>query len=457
MSDSKSRVKDLTVGSPMKLILGFALPLLGGMLFQQFYSLVDTLIVGQFLGVKALAGVGSTGSINFMIIGFCMGVTNGFAIPIAQEFGAKEYSNMRKYFAGAIYLSIVFAIVMTIVVSVFCRDILIAMQTPKDVMDYAYTYILVIFLGIPATYLYNLCSGAIRALGDSKAPVVFLIISSVVNIALDLIFIINFSMGVFGAALATVVSQLFSGILSVIYIMEKVDVLRVRRDEWKGVNKLIIGNLCKMGIPMGLQYSITAIGSVILQTAVNSLGSTYVAAMTAGSRVLMFFSSPFDALGSTMATYGGQNVGAAKPERFNPGMKSACLLGIGYSLIAFVVLYFAGSSLTGLFLEAGTKSRDVVMNLGWEYLVVNSVFYTALVFVNVVRFMIQGMGYSMLAILAGVMEMIGRSLVAFIFVPKYGFIAACFASPIAWIFADFFLWPCYFHVRKKIIRMLGRS
>lgn len=456
MSDSKSRVKDLTVGSPMKLIIGFALPLLGGLLFQQFYGLVDTLIVGQFLGVKALAGVGSTGSINFMIIGFCAGVTNGFAIPISQEFGAKEYSNMRKYFAGAIYLSIIFAVIMTVVVSMLCRDILVWMRTPEDVIGYSYTYILVIFLGIPATYLYNLCSGAIRALGDSKAPVVFLIISSVVNIALDLIFIMAFHMGVFGAALATVISQLFSGIISVIYIMEKVDVLRIRRDEWNGVTKLIIVNLCKMGIPMGLQYSITAIGSVILQTAVNTLGSTYVAAMTAGSRVLLLFSSPFDALGSTMATYGGQNVGAAKPERFNPGMKSACVLGIGYGVIACVVLCLFGGTLTGLFLEAGTKSRDLVMNLGWEYLVVNSVFYTALVFVNVVRFMIQGMGYSMLAILAGVMEMIGRSWVAFMFVPKFGFIAACFASPIAWIFADCFLWPCYFYVRKKIIRMLGR-
>ena len=454
---SRSRVKDLTVGSPMKLILGFALPLLGGMLFQQFYSLMDTLIVGQFLGVKALAGVGSTGSINFMIIGFCMGVTNGFAIPISQEFGAKEYSNMRRFFAGSIYLSVVFAAVMTVVVSFLCKDILIWMNTPEDVFQYSYTYILVIFLGIPATYLYNLASAAIRALGDSKAPVVFLIISSVVNIGLDLTFIILFKMGVFGAALATVISQLFSGILSVIYIMKKVDILRIRKEEWKAVNGPIIGTLCKMGIPMGLQYSITAIGSVILQTAVNGLGSTYVAAMTAGSRVLMFFSTPFDALGSTMATYGGQNVGAAKPERFNPGMKAACTVGIIYGFCAFIVLYFLGGNLTGLFLEAGTKSRDVVMYYGHQYLIVNSLFYTALVFVNCVRFMIQGMGYSMIAIFAGFMEMVGRSWIAFMFVSKYGFAAACFASPIAWIFADLFLWPAYFYTRKKIIRMLDKA
>lgn len=455
-SNKKSAVKDLTNGAPLQLVVSFALPLFAGMLFQQFYNLVDTLIVGRFLGVDALAGVGSTGSISFMIIGFCMGVCNGFAIPISQKFGAKDYSSMRKFFAHSIYLSIVFAAVMTILVGICCRQILTAMQTPDDIFEYAYGYIFIIFLGIPVTYLYNLLSAAIRALGDSVAPVIFLVVSSIVNIVLDLTFILNFHMGVAGAALATVISQGVSGILAILYIWKRVSILHIQKREW-ALELSYVGTLCRMGLPMGLQYSITAIGSVILQTAVNSLGSVYVASMTAGGRVLMFFECPFDALGSTMATYGGQNVGAAKPERLNKGLRDASLLGIGYSLVAFVILYFFGSTLTGLFLDSDVSSRAEVMMNGRLYLVINCAFFTALVFVNCVRFMIQGMGYSGLAILAGVMEMIGRTGVAFLLIPKVGFIGACFASPIAWIFADLFLIPAYFHVRRKVFRILKRA
>jgi len=452
----KSAVKDLTVGSPLKLIIEFAFPLFCGMLFQQFYNLVDTLIVGRFLGPLALAGVGSTGAINFMIIGFCMGVCNGFAIPISQRFGAGDYSSMRKFFSHSIYLSAVFAIVMTVIVGIFCKQILIAMQTPSDIMEYAYNYIIIIFIGIPTTYLYNLFSAAIRALGDSKAPVVFLVISSIINIVLDLIFIVNFDMGVTGASLATVISQGVSGIIAILYIVKKVELLHIKKREWE-IDLHYFGILCKMGLPMGLQYSITAIGSVVLQTAVNSLGSTYVAAMAAGGKVLIFFECPFDALGSTMATYGGQNVGAAKPERLNKGLFAASAIGIIYSLIAFVILYLFGDVFTGFFLENDVELRNEIVASGRLYLIICSAFFVFLTFVNCVRFMIQGMGYSMLAIFAGVMEMVGRVLVAFVMVPKIGFMGACFASPIAWIFADLFLIPAYFYVRKKVYDMLKKK
>ncbi len=445
-----SSAKDMTVGSPMKLILGFAVPLLFGFLFQQFYSVVDTIIVGKTLGVNALAGVGATGSVNFLVIGFCMGVCNGFAIPVAQKFGAKDYVTMRRFIANSVWLSIGFAAVMTVLVSVFCRQILTLMRTPEDIFEYAYIYILIIFIGIPATYLYNILSGIIRAIGDSKTPLAFLVISSVLNIGLDLVLIVIFQMGVAGAAVATVLSQLISGILCLIYLIYKFEILRVQKDEWK-MDLHLMGILCSMGVPMGLQYSITAIGSVILQTAVNTLGSVAVAATTAGSKVSLFFCCPYDALGSTMATYGGQNVGAKRLDRIGKGLLSCSILGIVYSIAAFVIMYFFGDKFALMFLDAG--ETEILQNARMM-LVINSAFYIPLTFVNVIRFLIQGMGYSTFAILAGVFEMVARTLAGVFLVPKFGYIGACFASPLAWIFADLFLFPAYFYVMKRLHKIL---
>lgn len=435
----------------MKLILGFSVPLLFGFLFQQFYNLVDTLIVGRFLGVDALAAVGSTGSLNFLIIGFCMGVCNGFAIPLAHRFGAGDYRAMRAFMMNGAYLAAGFAVVMTVATVVFCKPILQLMRTPENIIDGAYSYIVIIFMGIPATYLYNLISGVIRSMGDSKTPVIFLTLASVMNIALDLILIIVFGMGVAGAALATVISQAVSGIGCLLYSRKKFEILRTSEEE-RRVNASYMKTLCGMGIPMGLQYSITAIGSVILQSAVNTLGSNAVASMTAGSKIGMFFCCPFDALGSTMATYGGQNVGAKKMDRIKEGLKSCSLLGIGYSVFAFVVLFFTGEHLAMFFVESA--AADVIANVQ-TFLLINSACYIPLAFVNIVRFLIQGMGYSKFAILAGVFEMAARALVGFVFVPMFGFPAACFASPVAWIFADIFLFPAFFHVFKKTKKMLG--
>lgn len=443
--------KDMTVGSPMKLILGFSVPLLFGFLFQQFYNLMDTLIVGRFLGVDALAAVGSTGALNFLIIGFCMGICNGFALPLAHKFGAGDYRGLRAFMMNAIYLAVVFAAVMTVVTVVFCRPILKLMQTPENIIGGAYSYIVIIFIGIPVTYLYNLVAGIIRSMGDSKTPVVFLVLASVLNIMLDMVFIVGFHTGVSGAALATVISQGVSGAGCLIYSWKKFDILHPDAKE-RSVNYSYMKTLCGMGVPMGLQYSITAIGSVILQSAVNTLGSNAVASMTAGSKIGMFFCCPFDALGSTMATYGGQNVGAKKLERISAGLKSCSVLGIGYSILAFGVLALTGRHLALFFVESA--ETQVIDNV-YLFLLINSAFYIPLAFVNIVRFLIQGMGYSKFAILAGVCEMAARTLVGFIFVPIFGFPAACFASPIAWIFADAFLFPAYFHVFKKTKKMLN--
>lgn len=445
---TKDTTKKLTSGNPMSLILGFSLPLLVGMLFQQFYSLVDTIIVGKFLGVDALAAVGSTGAINFLIIGFCMGVCSGFAIPVAQRFGAGDYQSLRKYVANSVWLCILFSAVMTVIVCIFCRQILVLMQTPSNILDQAYSYIFIIFAGIPVTYLYNITAGIMRSLGDSKTPVYFLLLASGVNIVLDLVFIAFLGMGVEGAGYATVISQFASGIGCLLFMRSKFPILKMEKGDWAW-NNHCVATLCHMGVPMGLQYSITAIGSVILQTAVNNLGSDVVAAITAANRITMFIVCPFDALGSTMATYGGQNVGAKELGRVKDGLKAASLLGLAYSVIAFFILLFAGKYLLLLFLSA---DETVIMANALQFLFIQSCFYFPLALVNIVRFLIQGMGFSIFAIIAGVMEMLARSIVAFTLVPSIGFLGACFAGPSAWILADVFLIPAFFSVHKKLQR-----
>ena len=439
-------VKDMTNGSPSRHILGFAVPMLFGMLFQQFYNLVDTIIVGKTLGVEALAGVGATGSINFMIIGFCMGVCNGFVIPVAQCFGAKKPADLRKYVFNGYICSIVFAIVLTLASVIFCRRILIIMNTPADIIDHAYNYIVVIFIGIPTVFLYNMVSGVIRSLGDSKTPVVFLVLSSIINVVLDFFLILVCKMGVAGAGWATVTSQLISGLTCLIYMYKKYDILKGDKSE-RVLDRRFITNLCMNGVPMGLQYSITAIGSTILQAAVNTLGSTYVAAMTAGSKMFNFTCCPFDALGSTMATYAGQNVGAAKIKRLGQGVRSAMIIGSVYSVLSLVALYFTSDYIALLFVNA---SETTIIALTRQFILASACFYIPLTGVNVVRFCIQGMGFSVFAISAGILEMIGRAFAAIILIPSIGFMGACLASPIAWIAADAFLFPAFIHCAKKL-------
>ncbi len=439
-SKAKSAVVDMTEGPVIGHIISFALPMLLGYLFQQFYSMVDTIIVGKYIGVLALAGVGSTGAINFMVIGFCLGICAGFCIPVSQCFGAKNMHRMRRFIANSIWLSAAFAVVLTITVCAFTKDILKLMNTQDDIYEYAYLYIFIVFAGIPATILYNLSSSIIRSLGDSRTPVYFLLLSSGLNIVLDLVSILILGMGVEGPAIATVVSQLVSGLLCAVFLYKRFEIVRCSRDELK-LDLMYIRQLLVMGLPMGLQYSITAIGSVILQTAVNGLGYTAVAAVTAGSKIRMFFCTPYDALGGTMATYCGQNVGAVKLDRVRDGVLKATWIGFAYSVIGIVLMIVFGDLLCSFFVDA---DESAIISMTKYFLIVNAAFGFALTIVNVFRFAMQGMGFSGFAILAGIMEMIGRSVVAFALVPVFGYAAVCYASPVAWIFADFFLIPALF-------------
>ena len=444
--------KDLTRGSPMRLILGFGIPALFGYLFQQLYNVVDTAIVGKTLGGAALAAVGSTGSINFLVVGFCAGVCGGFSIPVAQRFGAGEEQELRRYVTNGVWLCTAIGAALTAATVLFCGAILTGMNTPADIYPRAYAYIAAIFAGLPAYFLYNFTAGVLRALGDSRTPVIWLIAASLVNIALDIVFILTFRMDVFGAALATVLAQLLAGAGCLVRMITGYPVLRMERADWR-LEKARLKELCVMGLPMGLQYSITAIGSVMIQTAVNGLGTVYVTAVTAASKVSMFICCPFDAMGCTMATYGGQNVGAKQWERLHQGVRACALLGAVYAGIALAVLCLFADPLNMLFLDAQSAP---LLPLARQYLLTSALFFFPLSLVNIVRFMIQGMGFSPLATLAGLFEMLARGGLSLL-VPVFGFTAACFASPAAWILADLFLLPAYLYCYRKLTQPGGRG
>ena len=447
---AKSAGRDLTNGSPMKLICGFLLPLLLGMLFQQFYNMVDTVVVGRFLGVNALAGVGSTGSINFLVIGFCMGVCNGFVIPVAQKYGQRDFDALRRYVANILWVSVACAAVMTLLTTLLCRNILIWMNTDDAFFYEAYNYIFVIFLGIPVVFLYNILSGIIRSLGDSRSPVYFLILSSLLNIVLDLISVTVLKLGVRGPGIATVIAQGVSGLLCLFYVARRFDLVRPRRGEWRP-DAGYIRRLCSMGLPMGLQYSVTAIGSIVLQSAVNLLGTVYVASFAAVTKVNQLFFCPFDAMGGTMATYAGQNVGAGKLDRIGRGIRACSVLGIGYAVVGCGILWLWGGEFAHLFLDNADPSQtQAIVENAQQFLSLSSLFYIPLAFVNIVRFTIQGLGFSGMAVFAGAFEMVARCIFGFVLVPAFGYLAVCFASPAAWIAADVFLFPAYFHVMKVL-------
>ena len=445
---ARTVTRDLTQGSPMKLLIGFSLPLLGGFLFQQLYSFVDTAIVGRFLGYDALAAVGSTGSLNFLINGFCMGLCSGFAIPIAQAKGAQTSTELRRFIMHSVSLCAAISIVMALITGFGSPLLLDLMNTQPELLDNAVKYIQPVFFAIPATVLYNMTAGVMRSLGDSRTPMLAIVIAALLNIVLDLLFILVFHMEVAGAAWATVISQLVSGLWCLWVLMRKFPVLKMNPED-KRIRTPFLRRLLSMGLPFGLQYSITAIGSVTVTIAVNGLGTIAVAAVTAAGKLSMLFCIVFDALASAMATFAGQNVGAKKLDRISQGLKSVSIVGCIYCVIAFAVIFFFGKDLVGLFVDADDPAIiEEVLNKAHQFLIVNGALYIPLLFVNIVRFTIQGVGFTTVAMTAGLMELIGRAGVAILLVPAFGFNAAVWANPAAWLLADCFLFPCFFTVMK---------
>ncbi|WP_343249837.1 MATE family efflux transporter [Diplocloster hominis] len=450
---AKSMTKDMTVGTPYRLILRFTLPILCGSLFQQLYNMADAVIVGRYLGIRALSSVGASSSLIFLIIGFCTGMCTGFAIPAAQSLGAGKLSQMRKFAFNSFYLSGIFAVVITVVTAVFCRDILILIRTPESILKGAWDYLFVIFLGIPFTILYNLLASILRALGDSKSPFLFLTAAAVINIGLDLLFITVFDWGVMGAAIATITSQAVSGVLCIQCIVRKFPELKADSEERKPAKRHML-KLLNLGLPMGLQTSITAIGSIMLQSAVNHLGEVSVASYTAALKIKYLFLSVFEAVGTAMATYVGQNLGAGRLDRIREGVRSAILIQCIYAVAAAIVLHLGGRYIAMLFVDgAETEVLDNVQ----MFLNISSMFYITLGVLWVLRSAIQGMGYGKSAIFSGVSEMVARTAMSLFFIPQMMFLGVCWTDQIAWMAADLFLIPAYLFImyrrggfRKKI-------
>lgn len=435
---------DMTTGSPMKIIFDFTLPIFIGNVFQQFYNMADAVIVGKFVGNKALAAVGSTGTIMFLIYGFVVGMTAGFTVLTAQKFGAGDMPAMRRTVVGASFLSLVVGLVLTAAFMVFMKPWLVLMHTPEDIFADAYAYIMIISAGILAQMLYNLLASILRALGNSRVPLYFLILAALLNIVLDLVLIIVFHMGAAGAAVATVISQGISGVLCLFYIIRKVPLLRLTRDD-RHLSGDLLRTQIRIGIPMALQYSITAVGTMMVQSALNILGSTLVAAYTAAGKIEQIVTQAYVAMGTTMATYGAQNMGAGDVSRIRQGFKASTIIGIIYAVVSAVLVMTVGKYMTYLFV-----SEDValIMDSVNTYLICVGIFFIPLAIVNIYRNGIQGLGYGLLPMMAGVAELVGRGAVAVIAAGRKSYLGVCLASPAAWILASLLLIGMYYYVVK---------
>ena len=448
-SKRKSGTTDLTVGKPLFQILRFALPLVLGTLFQQLYSFADTVIVGRCLGTDALGAVGTTYSLNFLILGFVQGACVGFGIPVAETFGAKDQGGLRKYLFNGALLCVVLSVVFTLFTTLMAGPLLQLIHTPEELYADAVLYIRIIFLGIPATVLYNYASSVLRAMGDSQHPFYFLLAASVLNIGLDYLLIVPMGMGVDGAAIATVLSQLLSGGLCAFWFFTRT----AKQEEltFRGQSSLLSAGHCKrlayIGFPMGFEYSVSAIGAVIMQDAINLLGSTAVAAQTAGEKIRQMFTLPMESVGMAMATYVGQNHGAHRTDRIKQGIKDGCTIQLTYCVAAWVVIFFVKPYAVGLVLG----DADPAVTAGAiQYLAIMSMLFCFHGLLMIFRNTLQGLGYSVQAIISGVGELIGRSLGGLLAVKTgLGYVGICLSNPFAWGLAMLY---CMFMVRRMLKR-----
>lgn len=455
-----SNTNDMTVGAPTRKILSFALPLVLGYLLQQFYNVADAAIVGQYVGVGALAAVGASSSIMFLVMGFCCGTCQGFAIPVAHAFGAKDMPLMRRYAAQAIRIAAVIAVVMTVATCLSCHWILRLVNTPEAIMPQASLYLYLQFLLIPVAISYNLLAAFIRALGNSRQPFYFLILSSLLNILLDVLFVAILGWGVAGAGVATIAAQAWAAWLCWHYIRRELPELGIGHHTCKpckayknvkpyGGEPSITSILLWNGVPMGLQFSITAIGSIMLQSSNNALGTDYVAAFTASMRVKYLFTCVFENIGVAMATYCGQNLGARRIDRVSQGLRSAMLITLVYFLFTLAIIYPLADRMMMLFVD---PSEQLIVNEAARFMRLCNYFYPVLGLLTVLRYSIQGLGYAHLSLLSGVMEMLARTGVSLWLVPALGFTGVIMGDPVAWLSADAFLVPCMLVLLRHLRR-----
>lgn len=439
--------RDMTTGNPAKLIIFFSIPLLLGNIFQQLYSMADTIIVGNTIGVTALAAVGATGGLSFLVLGFVMGMTGGFAVITAQRFGAGDMDSMRHSVAVSIELCVAMTILLTAVSVATARPLLEFMNTPEDILEDSYAYIVVIYVGIFASVFYNMISSILRALGDSRTPLYFLILSSLLNIGLDLILILNFKMGVAGAAYATVASQVVSGLLCLVYISKKFPVLHLKKEDWRLDLSFMMIHL-KIGLPMALQFSITAIGVVILQTALNNFGSTYVAAYTAASKVEQLATQPLSTFGTAIATYSAQNLGAGKYQRIREGVRKCSLISLVVCVVGAILVITCGHFMVRLFMS---EYQADVMEAAQQYLVIVAIFFPPLGILFIHRNALQGIGDGFWPMMAGAVELVMRAFGAVAFANLWGYAGVCVSNPVAWTAAMLLLTFRYFPTIKRLV------
>ena len=442
---SKNKTNDMTVGSPVKLIIQFMIPMFLGNVFQQFYNIVDSIVAGQFIGVDALAAIGSTGSLMFFVTGWLNGLSSGFAIIVAQRFGARKYDEMRHYVAMSFYLMAAFALVMTAAFLALNEPILRLMNSPENVMQDVKSYMGIIYAGLIITAAYDILAAVLRALGDSKSPLYFLIISAGINVVLDIVLICVFGMGVEGCAYATVIAQGISAVCCIIYIVKKYPILHLKKENF-AISLDSFRRLIALGIPMGLQFSITAIGTIIVQGAVNIYGTTYMAGFSAAGKIQNIASMVAVSMGATIATYVGQNRGAGKMDRVKQGVNYCWIMLLVWSVIEMLLMYFGGKYFTYLFVSS---SQTDVINVSVTYF--HTVFwaYPFLCTIFLFRNALQGMGYGLVPMLGGVFELVARTAIVVFVAGKTTFAGVCLADPVAWIAALIPLIPYYFHIMKK--------
>ncbi|MGM0165240.1 MATE efflux family protein [Enterococcus sp. AZ135] len=438
-------MKELTHGNPAKLIILFALPLFVGNVFQQFYSMVDMVVVGQTLGKDALAAVGATSSVSFLIIGFAQGLTAGLSIITAQRFGAQDAQGVRKSFATSIIISLGVTIVLTALSLIFLRPLLLLMQTPPELLNQAQEFISVILGGIFASMSFNLLSNMVRALGDSRTPL-FLAFAVVINVVLDLVFIIYFHMGVAGAGFATVIAQIAASLMCIWFIRRKIPLLQISRKHFS-FDKADFRIHLNAALPMGFQSSIIAIGAVILQSALNTLGTDVVAAQTTANRIDQLAILPMMSFGITMATFTAQNLGAKEYGRILQGVKQCLLMSGAFSIFAGILVITCGQYFVALFVS---RSETRVFELAQIYFNINGSLYWILAILFILRYTLQGLGQAKIPTIAGIMELVMRSFAAIILTHAFGFIGAAFASPLAWIGSTAVLLTSYFKAMRYL-------
>lgn len=440
--------KNMTSGNPLKIILLFSIPVLLGNLFQQFYNMVDTIIVGRYLGEEALAAVGSTGCLMFLVLGFANGIAQGFGVMVSHAFGAQDMKLLKHYVALSLMLTVVISILLTIPTVAASKLLLLWMNTPENILVLADSYIRVIFAGIILTMGYNVAAGILRGIGDSRTPLYFLILSSFLNIALDIFLIVVIKLGTAGAAYATIIAQGISAILCYIYMFRKFDILKTdRRDyyfDFAGVR-----NMLSVGIPMALNYSITAIGTMIFQSAVNVFGSSVVAAYTAASKVSNIATQTMPTLGTAMATYCGQNLGAGRYDRIFKGMRQAfflCFLAAG---IAACICIFGGRFIVSWFIS---NPSEEIYSYAMQYLYIISWFMIPLAWIFAYRNGLQGLNEGFIPMISGVVELVSRYLVIIFCAKPFGYQGVCFADPAAWVSTGLLLIITYFWWKHKTLK-----